>query len=144
MNLRKHIGLWRRYVSPKCQFKPDPNGVTSQKTIFFTLYEITSLCVSASELILASQILCSCLKTFFVCLKLDMVVSNKMECLNVYIVVSDCMHMSAICCMHINSIVGWGTMLQAGRSQDRGPMRWIFSIHLIRPATLWPWDRLSL
>jgi hypothetical protein len=24
------------------------------------------------------------------------------------------------------SIVGWGTMLQAGRSRDRVPMRWIF------------------
>jgi hypothetical protein len=29
------------------------------------------------------------------------------------------------------SVVGWGTMLQAGRSRDRIPMRWIFSIYLI-------------
>jgi hypothetical protein len=41
------------------------------------------------------------------------------------------------------SLVGWGTTLQAGRSQDRVPMR-IFSIDLILPATLWPWGQFSL
>jgi hypothetical protein len=28
------------------------------------------------------------------------------------------------------SVVGWGTMLQVGRSRDRVPTRWIFSIYL--------------
>jgi hypothetical protein len=36
------------------------------------------------------------------------------------------------------SVVGWGTMLQAGRSHVWVKMSWVLSIYLILPATLWP------
>jgi hypothetical protein len=42
------------------------------------------------------------------------------------------------------SIVGWGTMLQAGRSPVLVLDGVDFSIHLILPAALRPWGRLSL
>jgi hypothetical protein len=44
------------------------------------------------------------------------------------------------------SVVGWGTMLQAGTPPVRFPMRLLdyFLIYLILPAALWPYDRFSL
>jgi hypothetical protein len=42
-------------------------------------------------------------------------------------------------------IVGWRTMLQAGRSRDRIVMRLLdFSVNLILPAALWSWGLLNL
>jgi hypothetical protein len=57
--------------------------------------------------------------------------------------------MSSIILLHIKdsnfTAVEWGTMLQAGRSQDSFPIGSPdFSIDLTLPATLWPWGRLSL
>jgi hypothetical protein len=44
-----------------------------------------------------------------------------------------------------DSVVGWGTMLQAGRSRSRFPISSLeFLIDLISPTALWPWGRLSL
>jgi hypothetical protein len=39
------------------------------------------------------------------------------------------------------SVVGWGTMLQTGRSPVQVPNKVDFSI---LPTALWPWGRLSL
>jgi hypothetical protein len=42
-------------------------------------------------------------------------------------------------------VVGWGTMLQAGRSRVRFLIRSLdFSVDLTFPSALWPWGRLSL
>jgi hypothetical protein len=44
-----------------------------------------------------------------------------------------------------SSVIVWGTMLQAGRSWVRFPLRSLnFSIYLILPAVIWSWGRLSL
>jgi hypothetical protein len=44
-----------------------------------------------------------------------------------------------------SSVVGWVTMLQGGRSRVRFSMRSLdISMHLILPAALLPWGRLSL
>jgi hypothetical protein len=42
------------------------------------------------------------------------------------------------------TVVGWASMLQAGRSWVRVPMRWNFLIDLILPGALWSWGRPSL
>jgi hypothetical protein len=43
------------------------------------------------------------------------------------------------------NVVGWGTMLQAGRSRIQIPLRPLdFLIYLILPAALCPWGRLGL
>jgi hypothetical protein len=48
-------------------------------------------------------------------------------------------------CGECSSIVGWGTMLQAGRSEVLFLMRSLdFSVDLLLPVTLWPWGQLSL
>jgi len=46
---------------------------------------------------------------------------------------------------NLDSAVGWGTALQAGRWQVRFPMVSLeFFIDVILPATLWPWGELNL
>jgi hypothetical protein len=56
---------------------------------------------------------------------------------------------SLLSCLHVvgarGSVAGWCTMLQAGRSRVRFPMRSLdFLIDLIFQAALSPWVRLSL
>jgi len=59
---------------------------------------------------------------------------------------SDCLKNNIkICFGARGSAVGWGTALQAGRSQVRFPMVPLeFFIDIILPAALWSWGWLSL
>jgi hypothetical protein len=42
------------------------------------------------------------------------------------------------------SVVGWGTMLQAGRSRVPVPIRWKISVDVVLPAALRSWGWLNL